>query len=208
MFPTSSVSTMASLKYTDGVTSEQVPSAYHGRNMTRHRLVFTGAAIATGMAIGLLASACGGSSDSGTTKTETETVTASATAGATTTTSGTPEATSPGGTDLQSLIPTPANTRQTDGPDSIAENGIHEHFEVNGSPQGVMDSYKAALEGKGWSLTVENSGGGGGGGGATYTGSNGDAYGVFTGGGYGDTTDIEACVWPSKPSNTDCDNDN
>ncbi len=176
--------------------------------MTRHRHSFSAAAIAIGIAIGLLVSACGDSSDSGTTKTETETVTASATAEATTTTSGTAEATSPGSTDLQALIPTPANTRQTDGPDSIAQNGIHEHFEVSGSPQGVMDSYKAALEGKGWSLTVESSGGGGGGGGATYSGDNGDAYGVFTGGGYGDTTDIQACVWPSKPSNTNCGDDN
>jgi hypothetical protein len=53
-------------------------------------------------------------------------------------------------------------------------------------------------------VTVQNSGGGGGGGGATYTGTNGNAYGVFTGGGYGSTTDVEACAWPVKPSNTDC----
>jgi hypothetical protein len=63
-----------------------------------------------------------------------------------------------------------------------------------------MDSYKTALGGKGWSLTVENSGGGG----ATYTGTNGAAYGVFSGGGYGSTTDINACAWPSKPSDTNC----
>ncbi len=170
--------------------------------MIRRRYVFPAAAIA----IGLVASACGGSSDTGATKTET--VTASATAGATTTVSGTQETTSPGSTDLQSLIPTPADTQRTDGPDSIDENGIHEHFEVNESPQQVMDSYKAALESKGWSLTVENSGGGGGGGGATYSGTNGDNYGVFTGGGYGDTTDVEACVWPSKPSNTNCGDNN
>lgn len=162
--------------------------------------------------MGLVVSACGGSSDSGTTKTETETVTASATAGAaataTTSASAAPETTSTAsGADLQSLIPTPANTSRTDGPDSINENGIHKYFKVNGSPQSVMDSYKSALESQGWSLTVENSGGGGGGGGATYTGTNSGAFGVFTGGGYGDTTDVDACAWPSKPSHTHCDDD-
>ncbi len=105
---------------------------------------------------------------------------------------------------MQSLIPTPANAQRTDGPDSIGENGIHQHFGVSGSPTSVMDSYKAALEAKGWSVSVLHSGGGGGGGGATYTGTNGNAYGVFTGGGYGDNTDLDACAWPAKPSNPNC----
>jgi len=106
--------------------------------------------------------------------------------------------------DLQSLIPAPANAQRTDGPDSIHDNGIHLHYLVNGSPNDVMNGYKGALQGKGWAVTVQNSGGGGGGGGATYTGTNGNAYGVFTGGGYGGTTDVDACAWPTKPSNTDC----
>ncbi len=107
-------------------------------------------------------------------------------------------------TDLPSLIPTPAGNQRTDGPDAIAENGIHQHFVVNGSPVDVMNAYKTALEGNGWTVTATNSGGGGGGGGATYTGTNGDAYGVFTGGGYGSISDVEACAWPSKPTSTDC----
>lgn len=82
------------------------------------------------------------------------------------------------------------------------------HFAVNGAPEATMDSYKTDLEAKGWSVTVRSAGGGestaGRGGGAVYTGTNNDAYGVFSGGGYGSTTDIEACVWPTKPSNTDC----
>ena len=106
--------------------------------------------------------------------------------------------------DLQSLIAAPANAQRTDGPDSIHDNGIHLHYLVNGSPNDVMNGYKGALQGKGWAVTVQNSGGGGGGGGATYTGTNGNAYGVFTGGGYGGTTDVDACAWPTKPSNTDC----
>jgi|ERR1700761_5297513 hypothetical protein len=106
--------------------------------------------------------------------------------------------------DLQALVPTPANTQRTDGPDSIQENGIHLHFLVNGAPNDVMGAYQTALQGKGWAVTVQNSGGGGGGGGATDTGTNGSSYGVFTGGGYGGTTDVDACAWPAKPSNTNC----
>lgn len=71
-----------------------------------------------------------------------------------------------------------------------------------------MDAYKTALEGAGWSLVVQNAGGGGGGGGATYAGTNGAAYGVFVGGGYGSTTDVNSCAWPSKPSKTNCGSDN
>lgn len=109
-------------------------------------------------------------------------------------------ATANASTDLQSLIPTPANTQHTDGPNSIRESGINEHFLVNGAPGDVMNSYKSALEGQGWNVTVANTGRGG----ATFTATNGDAYGVFTGGGHGATTDIQACTWPTKPSNTHC----
>jgi hypothetical protein len=104
----------------------------------------------------------------------------------------------------ESLIPTPVNATRTDGPDSIHDNGIHLHFLVNGSPTDVMSAYKTAIQGKSWSLIVDSSSGGGAGGGATYTASNGNAFGVFTGGGYGGTTDIDACAWPSRPANTDC----
>jgi hypothetical protein len=102
----------------------------------------------------------------------------------------------------------PANAARTDGPDPIQDNGIHLHFLVNGSPMDVMGAYKTALQGKNWSLIVDSSSGGGGGGGATYTASNGNAYGVFTGGGYGNTTDLDACAWPSQPANPDCGHGN
>ena len=174
--------------------------------MARNRYVVLPAVLA----VGLVTAACGGSGESKST-TVTETVSAS-----TTTTSGTTATTTASATaaptsasaDLPSLIPTPADSQRTDGPDGIQERGVHKHFLVNGAPTGVMDAYKTALEGAGWSLVVENQGGGGGGGGATYTGTNGDAYGVFVGGGYGSTTDVNACAWPTKPSNTNCGNDN
>jgi hypothetical protein len=67
-----------------------------------------------------------------------------------------------------------------------------------------MAGYKTALEGASWVVTVESSGGSGGGGGATYTGTNGNTYGVFSGGGYGGSTDVDACAWPTKPANPNC----
>jgi len=167
----------------------------------RHHTRLAAAAIA----VGLVATACGGSHNSSTTTTTSAT---SATSNTTTTTAPASATTSPSANaDLQALIPTPPNTQKTDGPDPMHDNGIHMHFFVSGAPTDVMAAYKTALESKQWSVTVENSGGSGGGGGATYTGTNGNAYGVFNGGGYGDTTDLQACVWPAKPSNTNCERD-
>jgi hypothetical protein len=136
---------------------------------------------AAAMAIGLVGSACGSSPNSATTTTSP----ASA-------------------TQLQSLIPTPANTQRTDGPTSIPDSGIHIHFLVNGGGTDVLGAYKTALEGKGWTVTVLSSGGWGPSGGATYTGTQGNTYGVFGGGGNGSTTDVSACAWPSKPANPNC----
>ena len=136
---------------------------------------------AAAMAIGLVGSACGSSPNSATTTTSP----ASA-------------------TQLQSLIPTPANTQRADGPTSIPDSGIHMHFLVNGGGTDVLNTYKTALEGKGWAVTVLSSGGWGPSGGATYTGTQGNTYGVFGGGGNGGTTDVSACAWPSKPANPNC----
>ncbi|GAY15550.1 hypothetical protein MSZK_22760 [Mycobacterium sp. shizuoka-1] len=109
------------------------------------------------------------------------------------------------GTDqLQSLVPTPANTQVTKGPDTLAEGGVHVFFKVDGSPNDVMTAYKAALEGKGWTVTTMVTSGGDGGGGATYTGTNGAAYGVFDGGGYNTNTYLDVCTWPTKPATPNC----
>lgn len=105
---------------------------------------------------------------------------------------------------LRSLIPTPATTNRTDGPDPIHDGGIRSHFFVNGSASDVLSAYKAALLSMNWTLIVDSAGGGADGGGATYTARNGNAFGVFTGGGFGSATDIDACVWPSAPADKDC----
>ena len=152
--------------------------------MSRNRYTLAAAAIA----IGLVASACSSSPNSATKTSSPATATSPAAA-----------------TQLQSLIPTPANTQRTDGPNSTADSGIHLHFVVNGSATDVLNAYQTALQGKGWAVTVVASGGWGATGGATYTGTHGDSYGVFSGGGGRDNiTDITACAWPSKPSNPNC----
>lgn len=144
----------------------------------------TYAVVAAAVALGLAASACSSPTNSATT---TSSPTAAIQA-----------------IQLQSLIPTTANTQRTDGPDMIPDNGVSMHFLVNGASTGVMDAYKTALQGKGWTVTVVASGGWQGAGGATYTATQGDIYGVFTGGGTEVTSDVRACVWPSKPANPNC----
>lgn len=144
----------------------------------------TCALAAVAIAVGLMSSACSSSSEPAAQTTH-ETATT--------------------GTDLQSLLPTPADTQQTKGPNQIADNGIHMFYQVNGTPNDVLDAYKSALEGKGWQVTtIVTSAGGSSGGGATYTGTHGDAYGVFDGGGFNTSTFIDVCTWPSKPANPNC----
>lgn len=149
------------------------------------------AAIAAAV-IGLVAG-CGGGSDA-----------AKGSSSAASTSTASAAATSPA--QLQALVPTPAGTAQTYGPDALADNGIHLSFKVMGSPTDVVTAYKAALEGKGWAVTtiVSSDGGPGGGGGATYTGTHGDNYGVFDGGGFGTETYLNVCAWPAKPAQPNC----
>jgi hypothetical protein len=152
--------------------------------MNRNTYVVAAAAVA----LGLAASACTSPTDSAT-KTSSPAAPASISAAA---------------TQLQSLIPTPVDTERTDGPGAIADNGLNLHFLVKGPSTSVMDAYKTALQGKGWTVTVVASGGWKGSGGATYTATQGDAYGVFTGGGNENDADVHACVWPSQPANPNC----
>lgn len=151
----------------------------NGEAMTKH----TATCLIGAVTIGPAATACGPVSEK---------------AAATTTTGA------PNGAATAALLPTPADVQQSRGPDDIADGGIHLHYQVNGAPDAVMRAYKDALQGKGWALTTIISSSGGGGGGATYTGTHGDAYGVFDGGGYADTTYIDVCTWAAKPANPDC----
>lgn len=157
-------------------------------------------AVATvAVAIALTGTACS-TSDSGSKAPEPASSAPTTASPASTTASAAPV----GADKLPSLVPTPANSQKTKGPDTIADGGIHLYFQVNGSPTDVMNAYKAALEDKGWEVTTMVTSGGQGGGGATYTGTNGSAYGVFDGGGYNATTYLDVCAWPAKPANPNC----
>lgn len=149
-------------------------------NRNGYAVIFVAAAIA------LAATGCS-SSDS---KTEAKSTETSSTAAASATDKG----------QLASLIPTPANTQTTKGPDSLPDNGIHLYFQVTGSPAEVMKAYKAALEAQKWDVTSVVSSDGG----ATYTGTNGEAYNVVDGGGWQDKTYIDVCAWPTKPADPNC----
>ncbi|WP_233211240.1 hypothetical protein [Mycobacterium sp. shizuoka-1] len=161
---------------------------------------------AVAMAVAVTGAACS-KSDSGSTASTSPSAasTSAASASSSPSSASTPASAAPVGTDqLQSLVPTPANTQVTKGPDTLAEGGVHVFFKVDGSPNDVMTAYKAALEGKGWTVTTMVTSGGDGGGGATYTGTNGAAYGVFDGGGYNTNTYLDVCTWPTKPATPNC----
>ncbi|ODQ96623.1 hypothetical protein [Mycolicibacterium holsaticum] len=156
----------------------------------------------TAMAVGLVVSGCS-SSDTADKATEGTTATSSQPAASPTSSAAT--TTSPvDRSQLPSLIPTPAASQETKGPEDIADNGIHMHFRVDGAPVEVMNAYKSALEDDGWAVTTIVTSGGEGGGGATYTGTHGDAFGVFDGGGFDSTTFVDVCTWPSKPAEPNC----
>ncbi|MDV3127980.1 hypothetical protein M1247_23895 [Mycobacterium sp. 21AC1] len=149
------------------------------------------------MTVSLVAAACGSTNSAA------ETTEATTTTTAPSTTSQAAAAPVDSG-QLQSLIPTPANSEAT-GPDTIPNNGVHLHYKVNAAPNDAMQAYKAALTDKGWAVTtIVSSGGGEGGGGATFTGTHGEAYGVFDGGGFASTTFIDVCAWPTKPADPNC----
>lgn len=153
-------------------------------------------------ATGMAGTAC--SSTESATKTTTTAAASSSAAAASPAPSSAASASPADSATLPTLVPTPAATQTTKGPDSIGDNGIHLYFKVNGSPTDVMSAYKAALEAKGWAVTTVVTSGGEGGGGTTYTGTNGSAYGVFDGGGYQDNTYLDVCAWPEKPANPEC----
>ena len=82
---------------------------------------------------------------------------------------------------------------------------------ASASPADVVGSYESALSATGWN--IESSGGGGDpfglfGGGAGLTATNGDRYLTFNAGGPPGSTFINACIWPAKPGDTNCSQNN
>ena len=107
-------------------------------------------------------------------------------------------------------IPEPANA-EFRAENAMSDGGRHFLYTTGAAPGDVVGSYQAALEAAGW--TIVNSGGGGDpfglfGGGAGLTATYGDRYLKFNAGGPVGQTFIDACVWPTQPSDDDCDQDN
>jgi hypothetical protein len=106
-------------------------------------------------------------------------------------------------------VPEPANaTFQAE--DIIHEGGRHFYYTSTAAPANLVGDYGKALEAAGWEVT--SSGGGGDpfglfASGAGLTASDGTRYLKFGAGGPNGQSHIDACVWPTKPSDDDCDED-
>ncbi len=111
------------------------------------------------------------------------------------------------GDDLMSGIPTPPNAKAL-GTKSISSGGQFARFSTSANPGAVISSYQQALAGAGWTVT---DGGGSGwcyGGGAGLQATNGPKYLSVNAGGPAGMTFVSVCVWPAKPNNDNCgDND-
>lgn len=77
-------------------------------------------------------------------------------------------------------------------------------YSTPAAPATVIKSYKQALTAAGWSVT--GSGGGSHGGGFQAT--SGPKYLSFNAGGPQGTTYVSVCVWPAKPNDDHCGDNN
>ena len=95
--------------------------------------------------------------------------------------------------------------------DAIHAGGRHYFFSSAESPTDVVGGYEAALTDAGWEIL--SSGGGGDpfglfGGGAGLTATDGTRYIVLNAGGPAGKTFIDGCIWPAKPANDNCGQNN
>ncbi|MDA4847008.1 hypothetical protein [Hoeflea poritis] len=82
--------------------------------------------------------------------------------------------------------------------------GTHTLYRSSKSATEIVQAYQTTLESDGWTIQSSGSGGGSYGGGGGLTASKDSQYLVMTAGGQAGATNIDLCVWPSKPSNDDC----
>jgi predicted RNA-binding protein with PUA-like domain len=114
------------------------------------------------------------------------------------------------GGSLMAGVPEPAGAA-FQAEDAIQEGGRHRFHTSSDSPGSIVSAYEAALKSAGWN--VVSSGGGGDpfglfGGGAGLTATNGSRYLKFNAGGPAGSTFIDTCVWPAKPGNDNCGQNN
>lgn len=73
-------------------------------------------------------------------------------------------------------------------------------YSTPAGPGAVIQSYKQALSAAGWTVT----GGGGGGAGGGFQATSGSKYLSLNAGGPQGTTYVSVCVWPTKPQDDHC----
>ncbi len=108
-----------------------------------------------------------------------------------------------GETDLFEGAPDPAGSTKEG--ENSCNGGTHKYFTHTISGCEVVAAYKDVLTANGWSATILNSGCTEWGGGAKLEATKGGRYLFLNAGGPGDSANIDLCVWPSRPNNTDCD---
>lgn len=109
--------------------------------------------------------------------------------------------------DKSTTVPTIAGITKS-GTKSLTDGGIMTSYTTTGDASTVISTFEAALKKDGY--TVDGSGGGGSGrwGGAGLTATTANSYVVVSAGGSTSKMYVDVCVWPSKPKNDDCgDND-
>ncbi len=111
------------------------------------------------------------------------------------------------GDDLMSGIPTPPNAKAL-GTKTLSSGGQLARFSTSANPGAVISSYQQALSGSGWTVTGSGGSGSSYGGGAGLQATNGPKYLSVNAGGPAGMTFVSVCVWPAKPNNNNCgDND-
>jgi hypothetical protein len=110
--------------------------------------------------------------------------------------------------DLMADLPAPPNSQSLGSPKPIHGNGEMARFRSSGGASTVLDAYSKSLSGGGWTVVGGGGGGSSWGGGGGLRATNGVIYLVVSAGGPAGTTFMEVCVWPQKPHNTSCDENN
>lgn len=110
-----------------------------------------------------------------------------------------------GGDDLASDVPAPAGAQTLGGVENC-RGGLKQDYTVNQSPQTTVSAYAGQLRSAGWSIDNEYANEFGG----NIEASKGGRFLKLNTGGnpISSTKFINLCVWPSRPSDTNCGNCN
>lgn len=103
---------------------------------------------------------------------------------------------------LAADAPAPAGLQKVS--EDSKDGGTHTYYRGTSSAAEIVDAYKAELESDGWSIVTSGGGGSSWGGGAGLTATRGSAYLVMEAGGESGETNVNLCVWPSKPDDDNC----